>query len=102
MSNPCVFRNVPNKEDQRRVKLFYSDVLNSKFDDEVTLQLFTVNAIWNIGETGDIYYQSKRVQCSSRMVLKKVSYKKKFIRLIQKLIFEELSNRSVRYKRKKY
>ena len=37
ISFPCVFRVVPNKEDQRRVKLFYSDVLNSKFDDEVTL-----------------------------------------------------------------
>ena len=36
MSNPCVFQNGPNKEDQRRVKLFYSDVLNSKFDDEIT------------------------------------------------------------------
>ena len=30
ISNPCVFQSVPNKEDQSRVKLFYSDVLNSK------------------------------------------------------------------------
>ena len=37
ISFPCFNLIVPNKEDQRRVKLFYSDVLNSKFDDEVTL-----------------------------------------------------------------
>ena len=37
ISNPCVFQIDPNKEDQERVKFFYSDVLNSKFDDEVTL-----------------------------------------------------------------
>ena len=31
ISNPCIFQSVPNKEDQRRVKLFfYSGVLNSK------------------------------------------------------------------------
>ena len=30
LSFPCMFQNGPNKEDQRRVKLFYSDVLSSK------------------------------------------------------------------------
>ena len=37
ISFPCMSQNGPNKVVQRRVKLFYSDGLNSKFDDEVTL-----------------------------------------------------------------
>ena len=36
ISFPCILKYCPNKEDQRRVKLFYSDVLNLKFDDEIT------------------------------------------------------------------
>ena len=78
--NPCIFQSFPNKESQRRVKFFYSVVLNSKrwwrgyfvnLDHRhfrsrlhaivlkhVWDQPFTVNTIWNIGETGDMYIQA--------------------------------------------
>ena len=37
ISNPCVFQSVPNKEGQRRVKLFvgHPDVMDNLFENEL-------------------------------------------------------------------
>ena len=50
ISNPWAFQSVPNKESQRELNCFILMYWISKRG----WRLFTVNTIWNIGETGDI------------------------------------------------
>ena len=44
ISNPCIFQKITQiKKIEEELTYFYSDVLNSKFDDEITIDILDLD-----------------------------------------------------------